>query len=52
MEHNIYKVTLKHDKGTISIITAATSKEKAIEIVTNAERAPRSAVKKVEQKSK
>jgi hypothetical protein len=40
----IYAVTLKHDKGKVTIRTNATSEEHAIRNVLEFERAPRSAV--------
>ena len=43
-EINIYKVTLKHDKGTISISTNAVSEEHAIRNILAIELAPRNAV--------
>lgn len=39
-----YLVCLKHDKGRIRIATWADNTDKAIELVCNAELAPRSAV--------
>lgn len=40
----IYAVTLKHDKGKVTIRTNATSEEHAIRNILSFERAPRSAV--------
>lgn len=44
-----YVVTLKHDKGKVKINTTASSKEQAIKQVCNSEKAPESAVVKVEE---
>jgi hypothetical protein len=43
----IYAVTLKHDKGKVTIQTNATSEEHAIRNILAIERAPRNAVIKV-----
>lgn len=39
-----YRVTVKHDKGKVQIILAATSKKNAREVVCNAENCPAIAV--------
>lgn len=44
-----YRLTLKHDGGTVRITTTAQSEEAAIRQVMGAELCPRSAIKKVEQ---
>ena len=49
MEFKQYIVTLKHDAGVISILTASTSAEIAVKLVTDAEYAPMSAVISVEE---
>lgn len=45
----IYAVTLKHDKGKVTIRTNATSEEHAIKNILAIELAPRNAVIKVRQ---
>jgi hypothetical protein len=45
----IYAVTLKHDKGKVTIQTNATSEEHAIRNILAIELAPRNAVIKVRQ---
>ena len=45
----IYAVTLKHDKGKVTIQTHATSEEHAIRNILAIERAPRNAVLSVKK---
>lgn len=44
-----YNVTLKHDRGNITLSTIASNKKSAIEMVLRAENAPQSAIVKVER---
>lgn len=44
----MWRVTLRHDAGRVRIMTAASSADKAAELVCKAEGAPESAVLRVE----
>ena len=44
-----FKAELRHDNGTFTIITAATSKEAAIELIMGIELCPESAITKIEE---